>query len=139
MMLPPRDVQIWTQQAQRDRLAAEGVFAEDEMKALLLKEGCGAFVGRGTCGEPVAGFTTGNVLLRFQTSMGCWDGLGPSPTGRYVVGLCLRHGGPSLSRTEAQRRLLLDVDGETLESQVRECRDWLASFNITLETGQAPS
>lgn len=118
----------------------------------LYQDGCGAFVGRSGCAEPVVGFLQGSadlpgVVLWAQSYEGAWLGnpdvgleraILPGiehPDADYIVLLCTRHAPQSghSSPIEAQQRLMQDCAPEVQAYQLVALKAFLASYGRRLE------
>lgn len=105
-----------------------------ECIAQLRREGCGAFVGRTACGDPVTGIMEGQGPLRFQSAQGAWVSV-PAPRTPYLVATCTRHGGPDGPK---EARLMQDMPAELQAQQIAACAAWLASFGERLDLRPQP-
>ena len=85
--------------------------------------GCGAWVGRARCGNPIEDWYEGSVILFFQTYAGMWiKPIGPSENG-YVTPLCTSH----------ETDWLRDMSDDLKASQRQECQKFLAGYGYRLE------
>lgn len=136
----------------------------DRIARELFAMGCGAFVGRETCGTrlgPIHWMMTGRSVLRWQTAHGAWLGPEPHPDTEYLVPLCGWHGPtkeqpkqvdwlfvhgsgakPDMAQSgirEAQARLLQDMDALLMAQQMRAYAEWLHEWGYTLALGTPPT
>jgi hypothetical protein len=119
-----------------EKRSAEAAYAgtEEEVRRYLLAQGCGAFVGRSACAQPVMGFREGDAQLRFQSAVGAWasESGEPDPSTRYLVACCWRHGGLETGP------LLQDIDPLTHAQQMAAAARWFSDHGHVLRLGDAP-